>query len=666
MTARTRDARRIGIALRFALALIACAAVPADEPSAAHTPAAAQQGATLQVGHLTLHRCRSGGWCGTLRRPLDPAGTIGGTIPVYFEYYRHSGAAPSAGTLVAAEGGPGYPTTDSRDDYLALFAPLRASYDVLLMDYRGTGRSAAIHCRELQQAPQLTERAIGDCGRSLGRSAPFYSTAFAADDLAALLDALGIERIGLYGDSYGTYFSQVFALRHPQRLRSLVLDGAYALSGPDYGWYPNIAPAMRRKFDVACERAPGCRGIPGTSMEHIAPALEQLRAHPVEAQVRYGAGRLMKFQADASALAILMYGGYPAYATVRELDAAARAFITDDRLPLLRLMAETLAGVDSRDPTRDPVKFSAGLAAAVSCQDPPHIFDMHLPPPERAAARDRLIAERKARMPDTYAPFTIDEYRRMPIDYAYIDQCVAWPTAPPGLAPLAFDGARYPSVPVLVISGELDDQTSVADGEAAAARYPHAHHIVIVNSFHVNALPRARSACAAGLVRQFMADLEVGDARCATAVPPVPLVTHFARHLHELGPAAATSGNESDEEALRAVSAALLTCADVIVRAAENGAGRGVGLRGGSFNAVAAGEGYRITLHDVRWTEDLAASGRIDSPGRRGAVRAELEVHATGESGHLEIYWQEGAPVARASVRGTLDGRRVAAEAPAP
>src|SRR5207244_3266252 len=100
----------------------------------------------------------------------------------------------------------------------------------------------------------------------------------AAGTLAAILEALSLGRIDLYGDSYGSYFAQVFALRHPQRLRSLVLDGAYPLDGPDYPWYPNYAPAMRDKFNRACERAPACRAIAGSSLEHIAPALELLRA----------------------------------------------------------------------------------------------------------------------------------------------------------------------------------------------------------------------------------------------------------------------------------------------------------------------------------------------------------------------------------------------------
>jgi len=302
----------------------------------------------------------------------------------------------------------------------------------------------------------------------------------------------------------------------------------------------------------------------------------------------------------------------------------------------------------------------------VSCEDPPHIFDMHLPPSRRVVERDRIIAARKASAPGTYAPFTIDEYRRMPLDYTFIDECVSWPATAPAAKPLTFDGVRYPQVPVLVVSGELDNMTSVADGQAAAARFPHASHIVVANSFHVNALPHARSGCAATLVRRFMSQLDPGDDRCAGAIPPVPLVPRFARRLHELDPAQALPGHEAGEQALRLVTAALLTCADVITRAAEHGGEHGVGLRGGEFTVAKQNEGYRLTLHEVRWTEDLAASGRIDWQGRSGAVRADLEVRSPEASGQLELTWPEGSSDARASVRGTLAGRTIMAQAPAP
>jgi len=626
--------------------------------------------AALQVGRLTLHRCDTRApWCGSLERRLDPSGAVPGTLPIYFEYYPHTASGPAAGTLVATEGGPGYPATGSRSEYLALFGPLRPNHDVLLMDNRGTGRSAAVDCEPLQTAAVLTEANIGSCGRSLGRAAPLYSTALATDDLAAILETLSIGRINLYGDSYGSYFAQVFALRHPERLRSLVLDGAYPLDGPDYAWYPHYAAAMRDKFNLACERAPACQAIAGSSLEHIARALQLLRAAPFSAEVRYGDGRSMRFTADASQLAIVMFAGSPAHATVRELDAAARAFSDGDRLPLLRLMAETLASVDSRDPTHSPRQFSAGLAAAVFCQDPPQIFDMSLAPAQRLGARDAQITRRKTEVPDTYAPFTIDEYRGMPLDYAFIDECVQWPAAAPEApaVPLVPAGARYPEVPVLVISGELDNMTSAADGAAAAARFPRARHVVIANSFHVNALPHARSDCGAILARRFMEHLESGDESCATAVPAVRLVPRFARQVRELTPAHGLAGNAAGEDQLRAVTAVLLTCGDAIARAEANGRGRGVGLRGGTFTVREASQGYRLTLRDLLWTEDARVSGAIDWPGRSGVVHADLELRGPqGARGRLQLQWQQGVGRAQATVRGSLDGNSVLAAAPAP
>ncbi len=653
--------------------LLACAsALPAVAPARANAPdppRSSAEATRLRVGGSTLHRCASAApWCGTLVRPRDPGGAVPGSVGVYFEYYPHSAPGPPAGTLVATEGGPGYPATESRDEYLALFAPLRTHDDVLIMDNRGTGRSGALDCPKLQDAPQLTETNIGACGQSLGRAAPLYSTALAADDLAAVLDALAIGRVSLYGDSYGTYFAQVFALRHPQRVRSLVLDGAYPLDGPDYPWYPHYAPAMRDKFNRACERSPDCKGLPGTSLEHIAPALQLLRARPFQARVPLSDGRSVSFTASASLLAIVMFGGAPALSSVRELDAAARAFVQADRAPLLRLMAQTLEEVDSRDPTHSPGKFSAGLAAAVFCQDPPQIFDMNLPPATRLVARDQAIARRKARWPDTYAPFTIDEYRAMPLDYAFIDECVRWPAraAHSPAVPLVPVGVRYPDIPVLVISGELDNMTSVADGAAAAARFPRAQHVVIANGFHVNALPHSRSDCAAALVRRFLAELSTGDTGCAAAVPPVRLVPRFARAVRELAPAHAAAGNEAHTEQLRTVSAALLTAADVIARAVDDGAGSGVGLRGGRFTVAAAGAGYRLRLRDVRWTEDVGVSGRIDWPGRTGTVHASLELQDPQGAGTLELTWPQGVSAAYATARGTLDGKTVVAQAPAP
>jgi pimeloyl-ACP methyl ester carboxylesterase len=623
------------------------------------------------MGSIDLQPCPDlAAYCGKLDRPLDPRGTIPGRIAIHFEYYPHSGPGKSLGTLVATEGGPGYPATLSRNDYLALFKPLRRRRDVLLMDNRGTGQSGAIDCRELQTAAKWTVDRVGACGISLGKSAPLYSTAYAADDLAAILEALDIHRIDLYGDSYGTYFEQVFAVRHPNSLRSIVLDGAYPLNGADYAWYPNYAPAMRYKFDIACMRFAPCAKLSGSSIDHMLPVLQELRSHPYPVRAADSDGKVREFTADASQLAIVMFGSAPAFATARELDAAARSFALGDRAPLLRLMAETISGVDSRDPTADPRKWSAGLAAAVMCQDPPQIFDMRLAPAARRADRDRAVAERKRAFPDTYSPFTIDEYRGMPLDYSFIDQCVTWPVAPLShpASRVGAEDAHYPDIPALVISGELDNLTTLADGAAVAGAFKHGTQIRISNGFHVNALPRARSDCGAEIVRRFIETLEPGDTACAAKVAPLRLVPRFALHASELEPVAALAGNRAGATQLKWISAAVLTAGDVLTRLGGNSTGAGVGLRGGTFRVLDEGPVVHVTLTDVRWTADLAVSGKIERPrGRTGEVRARLHLEgADGLSGDLSVGWPEGIAESRADIRGTLNGAAVRAQVRAP
>ena len=636
---------------------------------AAPPAAAGASAATLRVGQLVLRPCQSGAaWCGTLKRRLDPDGIVAGAVPLYFEFYPHSGPAPAAGTLVAVEGGPGFPSTDSRDEYLGLFGPLRDRYDVLLVDNRGTGRSGAVDCKALQKAPVLTEEGMGECGRLLGAKANLYGIAPATDDLAALLRALGIARIGLYGNSSGTHFVQHFAQRHGEMLRAVILDAAFAADGAKDAWAVYYAPAMRGKFNLACARSPACAAIPGNSMDHIAPVLAALRQHPFAAHAHTADGKGLKFTADATALAIVMFGSSPPYASVRETDAAARAFMQGDQAPLLRLMAETLSSVDSRDPSGSPVVFSSGLAIAITCHDEPQIYDMHLAPRARRRERDALVAAREREAADTYAPFTIAEYRRMPLDYSYLDQCVDWPVLPAGAPPpmsLAA-GAKYPDVPVLVISGELDNMTPVAGAQEAAAHFAHAYHLIVANGFHDNAQPHSRSECGEVIARRFLDTLVVGDVSCAAATPPVRLVPHFAREASALDPAVAAPGNEVDAGALRVVTAALLTSEDAIARARDNGAAHGVGLRAGSFAVAKAGAGYHLRLKDVRWTEDVSVSGSIDWPGRTGDVHAQLAVSSAAGDGALEASWAEGVSGARATVRGTLGGRAVLAEAPAP
>ncbi len=610
----------------------------------------------------------SGARCGRLVRALDPSGRISGTLDIYFEYYVARGTNPKHEALVATEGGPGYPATESRDEYLRLFEPFRADHDVIIMDNRGTGKSAAIDCAALQKAPSLSIKNIGECGEQLGARAAFFSTTYAVDDLEAVLAELGEGAVDLYGDSYGTFFAQVFAVRHPLRLRSVVLDGAYPLNGPEVAWYKNYAPAMRDKFNQACERSVVCKNIPGPSMEHIQLALDRLRTHAGLGEGPDADGITRHFTVNASTLAIVLFGSAPPLATLREGDAAARAYALGDALPLLRLMAESSVSVDSRDATQDPKQYSEGLAAAVTCQDMPQIFDMRLAPAQRVISRDQIFDKHRRANPDSFAPFTLDEYRGMPLDYAYLEQCVSWPRVGEQL-PAFREGEvhGFPRIAILVLSGEFDNITSVAEGAAAAAQFSLGHQVVLRNSFHVNALPHARSDCGVKIARQFIRSLQPGDITCAQEIAPLRLAPSFAMDYAAVMPATALVGNQVSQSGLQVAAASLATCGDLLARLVANTSGQGVGLRGGHFTVRHDSLGLHATLDRIRWTHDLEVTGNldVDLQGDGGVVRLDVRTD-DGVSAKIAASWPRGGNEVNARLTGSVAGRLLIADARAP
>ena len=598
---------------------------------------------------------------GSVWRALDPTGQLPGRIAIHYELHpQRNPALPSAGTIVAIEGGPGYGSTASRAGYLALFAPLLQDRQLLLVDSRGTGRSGAIRCPALQDDPFYQPQNVAACAAQLGAQAALYGSALAADDLAAVLDALHIGRIDLYGDSYGTFLAQAFAGRHPARLRSVVLDAAYAVIGAD-PWYPEASPQARSAFDAACAQSPACAAQPGPSMDRIQALLAQLRARPVRGRAPDGDGTLQDVTADARGLAYVMFSNASGPVVYRELDAAARAWAQGDTAPLLRLVAENQTVATSGSGAA--VAFSAGLFAAVSCADYPQIYRMTDPVEWRMQQSAAAIAARQATAPDVYAPFTIDEFLTLPQDYSVLNLCLPWPVpaaAFPPAQPVPPD-AVFPDVPVLVLSGEMDSLTPPAQGAQAAALFARARQVRVANSFHVTALGDL-DGCASTLVRRFIEDLSPGDTACAAAVPAYPVVAAFARRTADLPAARPAAGNEGTPNDLRVVSAALGAAGDALARWWVNYDGAGVGLRGGRFRYQPAGDVTRFELTGLRFTEDLPVSGSVrwNSAGQHAS--ASLAV----PEGTLQAHWSTRGSGARAKVQGWIGGRRISATTAAP
>ncbi len=75
-----------------------------------------------------------------------------------------------------------------------------------------------------------------------------YSMEQHADDLAALLDRLGIERAHVGGVSYGAEISLVFGLKYPAKTRSLIVSSAVSQIDPLLaGWMKSWIAATRAR-----------------------------------------------------------------------------------------------------------------------------------------------------------------------------------------------------------------------------------------------------------------------------------------------------------------------------------------------------------------------------------------------------------------------------------
>lgn len=133
----------------------------------------------------------------SVRRPVTPSST--GEFDLY---YVRSGP-PSDHPLVIVPGGPGMASIGHYQGLRRRFA--HAGLDVVMVEHRGVGMS-----RHDDDGADLPSEAL--------------TIPQVVDDIAAVLDHAGIDSATVYGTSYGTYLTAGVGVRHPIRVRSMVLD----------------------------------------------------------------------------------------------------------------------------------------------------------------------------------------------------------------------------------------------------------------------------------------------------------------------------------------------------------------------------------------------------------------------------------------------------------
>jgi pimeloyl-ACP methyl ester carboxylesterase len=412
--------------------------------------------------------------CGSIAVPKFRSDPDRGNLEIGFAVRpRDDRSTPAEGTIFAVEGGPGYSTIGTANSYARLFGDLLEHRDLVLVDMRGTGRSGPVRCPDLQSGRAPGWIALPECARRLGDDFEAYATGPAAEDLDDVRAALGLGRITLYGDSYGTYLAQSYAFRHPGRLQALVLDGAYPVRG-ESPWYPSLIKAGNRDMRIACSRDPRCPPGAGRRLERAAQLMRR---------------RGMRVGALIDAIAAGAYSPPGAYLRV---DRALRKLLAGRPRAWRRLnMDETVA-------FRDRTRYDHSQELAVSCNDYPMIWDRRAGEAERRIQLERAI---RGYDDDAFGPFTPREVA-IGSETGHLE-CLTWPRPTERREPPVPAGAEPTDAPVLVVNGELDDLTTPFEGRLVAREFPDARTYVGRNAGHVDSLYDAQGP-SAHAIRRFL------------------------------------------------------------------------------------------------------------------------------------------------------------------
>lgn len=394
-------------------------------------------------------------------------------------------------------GGPGDAPSFNARFFSRVFGEIRRTRDLVLVDLRGTGRSAPLFCPELSEpgrsgvfdADLLSIAAVRACRARLEKSRDlrFYTTEIAVDDLEQVRQALGYGPINLYGTSYGSRVAQVYMRRYPRSLRAVAMKGVVP---PSMAMPEDHASAGANAWQAVVER---CRKDPACHEMYPLPDVE-LRA-------------LLKRLESNPEMTLPAFKDRPETRIVVSRGLFAEAFrnvlYTPDGLAQAPKLVHQLLNGDDRGIVETALasrralggdRLPAGFFLSVTCaEDIPF-----------------LGADADAKAAGTFGgPYRLDQQRAA---------CKVWPTGGASATPRQ---STTSTVPALLLSGEFDPVTPPAGGAEVARALTRGRHVVIRNNGH----PIGNAeACIARMVGQFVdtASPDAVDTQCADAVPLVP------------------------------------------------------------------------------------------------------------------------------------------------
>jgi pimeloyl-ACP methyl ester carboxylesterase len=599
-----------GVSTRIALGALAAAAVLLGLASPAWA--------------ATWRSCRAapGAECTTLLVPLDRSGARPGTVGLELTRLPADSARP---TLVYLSGGPGGAGIEEMLAVMPLVPRLMDRYRVIGFDQRGTGGSGLLRCPELERDPRLRSVSAGAaCARRLGEARRFYTTPDSVEDLEAIRAELGVERLTLFGISYGTELALAYARVHPERVDRLILDSV-------------VDPDDRDPFGLAGFRAMGpslaglcpgrCRGIARDPVAAVGQLAARLRRDPLRGASYDRRGRRHVRRIGPTAIADLLFDSDYNPPLRAAVPAAVQAALRGDPAPLARLVAEG----DGLAELPDPKSFSSARYATV-CEETPLPWDAGTALGERLGEARRRAS---ALGPAAFFPFDLTTAAADEIGL-----CLHWPGVPSGRVPSP--EAPYPAVPALLLQGGEDLRTPPEGSARVASKLPDAQRVAVPGVGHA-VVGGDPSGCGVRALERFVAGEPAGSdcRRVGTGVSATPLPPRTLRAVAPVrglgglaGRTAAALGATVDDLSF-SLSPAFLAYS-------------GGGLRGGSF-AVRRGRVIVRRFSAVRgmWITGVA---------RRGVLRLQVGGSAAA---HGRVTLRSGG-----RLRGRLGGRRVAVRLP--
>jgi len=437
--------------------------------------------------------------CGVLVAPENYAETDGNLVRMPYILIRAKDPVPDQTPLLFTEGGPG------GDSLRAVWgfaeSGLSQDRDVIIFQQRGNlYADPALECGmdELFD-PATLSSPCKEKYASVGVDLTQYHTAVMAEDIESLRAALGYEQWNLFGASYSTRVMQVLMDRHPEGIRSVILQSVSPLHETRYQHDPGHSYRALQVMFEDCAADPDCAEAYPDLEERFFGLVVELNLNPINLDLRsQDDDSLYPYQVSGRTLIDWMVGrafyqpAHPPY------PIAYYPFLIDRLADGDTRALAPWAQNELNDELFDPGFIAFGLYFAVNCQDD-----------ASSVTLDEIQVQ-------AYAYPQMGGYYRHQGEW---DLCQVWdlPAAPP-----LSDGPISSEIPTLVLAGRYDPITPPAWAKTVAENLENSHYVEFPSKGHSLDMG---SGCADEIKHSFLLDpTSEPDSSCLADEPLVEFV----------------------------------------------------------------------------------------------------------------------------------------------